>query len=193
MDVTSQSWAVAPAATPQRSALPSWARRSRASRRSPSSAAPACASAASRRRPGCRPRISCTRRNETFAKLGVTSGAAARLRRGERVEDRRRQADDQGVAGLFKANGVEWVKGTGKFKAPTRSRSKAARTSPSSRRSSRRARSRCVRRSRASSRTCASTRPGSSRRRRCRSGSSSSAAASSAPSSPRSSTASAPR
>jgi dihydrolipoamide dehydrogenase len=32
------------------------------------------------------------------------------------VEGRRRQADDAGVASLFKANGVEWVKGTARFK-----------------------------------------------------------------------------
>ena len=39
-----------------------------------------------------------------------------------------------GVAGLFKANGVEWVKGYGKFTGRrTRSRSRAGRTSPSSR------------------------------------------------------------
>ena len=54
---------------------------------------------------------------ESFAKLGVkVERAAARLRDGERVEGRRRQADDRGVATLFKANGVEWVKGTGRFK-----------------------------------------------------------------------------
>ena len=37
-----------------------------------------------------------------------------------------------GVAGLFKANGVEWVKGTGRSRTRTRSRSRAGRTSPSS-------------------------------------------------------------
>ena len=33
-----------------------------------------------------------------------------------------------GVAGLFKANGVEWVKGTGRSRTRTRSRSRAGRT-----------------------------------------------------------------
>ena len=96
MDVTSPSSAEGPGATPQRSAPPSSARRSSASRRSPSSAAPACASGASRRRRGCRPRTSCTRRRDSFAKLGVTRRrAAARLRRRERVEGGGRQADDR--------------------------------------------------------------------------------------------------
>ena len=58
---TSPSWAEGLGATPQRFAPPSWARRSRASRRSPSWAARASASGASRPRPGCRPRTSCTR------------------------------------------------------------------------------------------------------------------------------------
>ena len=75
----------------------------------------------------------------------------------------------------------------------TRSRSRAGRTSPSRTRSSRPARSRCARRSTASTRRAASTRPGCSRRPRCRAGSSCSAAGSSAASSPRSSSASAPR
>ena len=68
-----------------------------ASRRSPSWAARACASAASRPRRGCRPRIRAARRpRRRFAKFGVAGRRAdARLRRRERVEGRRRQADDR--------------------------------------------------------------------------------------------------
>jgi dihydrolipoamide dehydrogenase len=54
---------------------------------------------------------------ETFAKLGVRVGepqldfAAANEWKAQVVKQM-----TQGVAGLFKANGVEWVKGTGRFK-----------------------------------------------------------------------------
>ena len=44
--------------------------------------------------------------------------ATARLREGERVEGRGRQADDRRSRVLFKANGVEWVKGAGTFTGP---------------------------------------------------------------------------
>ena len=73
---TSPSWAVAPGATPPRSAQRSSARRSPASRRSPSSAARACASAASRPRRGCRPRTSSTRR--ATRSRSSASGSASR-------------------------------------------------------------------------------------------------------------------
>src|ERR1044071_1413337 len=55
--------------------------------------------------------------NDTFAKLGVKTGepqldfGAANEWKGAVVKQM-----TQGVAGLFKANGVEWVKGTGAFK-----------------------------------------------------------------------------
>ena len=132
---------------------------------------------------------------ESFAKFGVSVGeakldfAASNAWKAGVVKQM-----TTGVAGLFKANGVEWVKGDGHAsRTRTRSRSRAGRTSRSSRRSSRPARIRCARRSRGSTRRAASTRPACSRRSRCPSGSSSSAAASSAASSPRSSAASAPR
>ena len=86
----------------------------RASRRSPSSAAPACASGASRPRRGCRPRSSASGAEETFAKLGVQVGepqldfAAANEWKDGVVKQM-----TGGVASLFKANGVEWVKGAG--------------------------------------------------------------------------------
>src|SRR5689334_3107481 len=55
--------------------------------------------------------------NDTFAKLGVKTGeaqldfGAANEWKGAVVKQM-----TQGVAGLFKANGVEWVKGAGTFK-----------------------------------------------------------------------------
>ena len=132
---------------------------------------------------------------EIDPKLGVDHRRAdARLRPGERVEGRRRQADDR--RRRVALQGERRRVGEGRRAASatrTRSRSRAARTSPSRARSSRRARSRSGRRSRASTRRAVSTRPGSSRRPRCRGGSSSSAAGSSAASSPPSSSASGPR
>ena len=115
--MTSPSSGAAPAATPPRSAPHSSARRSPASSRSRSSAARACASAASRRRPGCRPRSRCKEAEESFAKFGVQVGeatldfAAANAWKAGVVKQM-----TEGVAVLFKANGVEWVKGTGRFK-----------------------------------------------------------------------------
>src|SRR5215207_7465354 len=56
---------------------------------------------------------------ETFGKLGVRVGEAeldfpaANAWKAAVVKQL-----TQGVAGLFKANGVEWVKGSGKFKDP---------------------------------------------------------------------------
>ena len=98
-----------------------------------------------------------------------------------------------GVALLFKANGVEWVAAPAASRTRTRSPSRGGgRDVPL-----------CDRRHglvpdpaadpRSRLARAASTRPGCSRRRRCRAGSSSSAAASSAASSRRSSSASAPR
>src|SRR5215813_14017298 len=55
--------------------------------------------------------------HETFGKLGVQVGepkldfAASNAWKGAVVEQM-----TQGVASLFKANGVEWVKGAGRFK-----------------------------------------------------------------------------
>ena len=131
---------------------------------------------------------------ETFGKLGVRVGeaeldfAAANAWKAAVVKQL-----TQGVAGLFKANGVEWVKGTGRFKDASTIAVEGERTSRSGRPSSRAARFRCVRRSRASTRPAASTRRDFSRKSRCRAGSSFSAAGSSAASSRRSSPASAPR
>ena len=57
---------------------------------------------------------------ETFAKLGVEVGepkldfAAANAWKAGVVKQL-----TQGVAGLFKANGVEWVKGVGRFTGPS--------------------------------------------------------------------------
>ena len=98
-----------------------------------------------------------------------------------------------GVASLFKANGVEWVKGAGSFKDANTIAVEGGEDVTFRARSSRRARSRSCRRSRASTRRAASTPPACSRRPRCRAGSSSSAAGSSAASSRPSSSASAPR
>jgi dihydrolipoamide dehydrogenase len=56
---------------------------------------------------------------ETFAKLGVSVGQAA-LDFAAANEWKAKVVKQLtgGVAGLFKANGVEWVKGTGRFKDP---------------------------------------------------------------------------
>ena len=133
-------------------------------------------------------RLALKEAEESFAKLGVTSASRQLdFAAGERVEGGVVKQMTRGVAGLFKANGVEWVKGTGTFKDGTRSRSKAGRTSRSSPRSSRPARFRCARRSTGSTRRSASTRRPARAGRLSRSGSSSSAAGSSAASSPRSS------
>ena len=133
---------------------------------------------------------------EINPKLGVVVGRArARLRPGERVEGRRRQADDgrrrlalQGERRHL-ARRAAVASRTHAPSSSTRARSVSA----SRARSSRPARTRSRHRSRASSRRAASTRPGCSRRPRCRGVSSFSAAGSSAASSPRSSSASAPR
>ena len=132
--MTSPSWAEAPAGTPQRSARPSWARRPSASSWSPSSAAPACASGCIPTKAWVQTAHALHQADEVFAKFGVNvSKPELDFGTGGRVEERRRQADDRRVAGLFKANGVEWVKGKRPLhRTRTRSPSRAARTSPSS-------------------------------------------------------------
>ena len=81
---------------------------------------------------------------ESFAKFGVEVGktkldlAAANEWKAGVVKQM-----TGGVASLFKANGVDWVKGTGRSPTRTRSPSRAASRSRSRARSSRRARSRC--------------------------------------------------
>ena len=105
------------AATRPRSGPRSWALRPFASRRSRSSAAPACASAASRRRPGCRPRSSSRRprrASPSSASRWTSPSSISRRRTSGRTRVVHQMT--QGVATLFKANGVEWVKGTGRFK-----------------------------------------------------------------------------
>ena len=132
---------------------------------------------------------------ESFAKFGVQVGeatldfAASNAWKAGVVKQM-----TQGVASLFKANGVEWVKGTGRFTSANTiaveggedvklqagdRRDRLVPAPPADRR--------------ASTRRAASTRPACSRRSSCRGGSSSSAAASSAASSRRSSAASAAR
>src|SRR5947208_1768476 len=55
--------------------------------------------------------------NETFAKLGVkVDGATLDFGAANEWKAGVVKQMTQGVAGLFKANGVEWVKGTGTFK-----------------------------------------------------------------------------
>ena len=55
--------------------------------------------------------------NDTFAKLGVkVDGATLDFAAANEWKAGVVKQMTGGVAGLFKANGVEWVKGTGKFK-----------------------------------------------------------------------------
>ncbi len=133
---------------------------------------------------------------EVSPKLGVvTAEPELDFAAGERVEGRRRQADDRWRRLALQGEQRHLVPGQRPLRRRAlRSRSTRARSGSASRaRSSRPARIRSRRRSRVSTRRAASTRPGSSRRPRCRSASSFSAAGSSAVSSPRSSSASAPR
>ena len=96
----------------------------------------------------------------TFDKLGVKLGGfQLEFGKRERVEGRRRQADDVGRRRRSsRRTASSGSRATARSRTRTRSPSRAGRTSPSSRRSSRRARSRFVRRSRASIRRAASTR-----------------------------------
>jgi dihydrolipoamide dehydrogenase len=74
-------------------------------------------SAASRRRPGCRPPFAIKEAEETFGKLGVQVGAPTLdFATANEWKDGVVKQMTTGVASLFKANGVEWVKGTGRFK-----------------------------------------------------------------------------
>ena len=91
---------------------------------------------------------------ESFGKLGVRSASPALdFAAANEWKEAVVKQMTSGVASLFKANGVEWVKGDGLVPERTRSRSRAARTSRSGRRSSRPARSRSARRSPGSSPT----------------------------------------
>ena len=112
--MTLPSSAGARAATRPRSAPRSSARRPSASRRSPSSAARACASAASRRRRGCR-RRSRSRRPRRPSASSASRSASRSSTSAPRTSGRTQVVKQMtsGVAGLFKANGVEWVKGAG--------------------------------------------------------------------------------
>ena len=114
---TSPFSAEGPAATPPRSAPHSSARRPPASRRSPSSAARASASGASRRRRGCR-RRSRSRRPRRRSRSSASTSASRSSTSARRTSGRPASSKQMtsGVASLFKANGVEWVKGTGTFK-----------------------------------------------------------------------------
>ena len=123
MDVTSPSSEEGRPATRRRSAPRSSAARSSASRRSRSSAARACASGASRPRRGCRPRT----RSTTRARRSPSSAsgvAEPSLDFGTVVawKDAVVEQMTGGVASLFKANGVEWVNGKGRFTGAERDR-----------------------------------------------------------------------
>ena len=86
---------------------------------------------------------------QTFAKLGVQVGEPT-LDFGTVASWKDGVVDQMtgGVAGLFKANGVEWVKGNGSFTSPTTIAVEGGpRRSPSRARSSPRAPTRCVPRS----------------------------------------------
>ena len=130
----------------------------------------------------------------TFDKLGVKLGGfQLEFGKANEWKDGVVKQMTSGVASLFKANGVEWVKGTGTFKdahtiaveggedVTFKQAVIATGSFP------------FVRRSTASTRSSASTPRACSRRRKFRSASSCSAAASSGASSPRSSAASAAR
>ena len=120
MNVTSPSSGEGRPGTPPRSARRSSAARSSASSRSPRSEARASASGASRPRPGCRPRTRSTtpaRRSRSSASASPSrSSTSPRPRPGRTASSTQMTG---GVAGLFKANGVEWVRGTGRFTSAT--------------------------------------------------------------------------
>ena len=142
---TSPSSAAALRATRRRSARRSSARASRASSRSRSSEGRACASAASRRRRGCRPRTRSmprARSSRSSASSPASRSSTSRRRTSGRTAVVKQMTG--GVASLFKANGVTWFQGNGRFED---ARSIAFdkgddRTSASRARSSRRARTR---------------------------------------------------
>ena len=131
---------------------------------------------------------------ETFGKLGVQVGEPQLdFGTANQWKDQVVKQMTTGVAGLFKANGVEWVKGTGRFKDANTISVEGGEDVTFKQAIIATGSFRCGRRSKGSTRRAASTRPGCSHRRRCRAASSSSAAASSAASSRPSSAASAPR
>ena len=132
---------------------------------------------------------------ETFAKLGVgVSEPQLDFAQAAAWKDGVVKQMTGGVAGLLKANGVEWVQGHGAVHEPHHDRGRGRRGRHVQERHRRRpARIRCAHRFRGSTRRAASTPPACSPRPRFRAGSSSSAAASSAASSHRSSPTSAAR
>jgi dihydrolipoamide dehydrogenase len=130
---------------------------------------------------------------ETFAKLGVqTSPPSLDFAAANTWKDGVVKQMTQGVATLFKANGVEWVNGTGRFK-DANTISVDGGEDITFRQAVIATGSYPLRPPTASIPRAASTRRGCSRRPSSRAGSSSSAAASSAASSPPSSAASVPR
>ena len=193
--MTSPSSAAARPATRRRSAPRSSARGSSASRGSRRSAAPACASGASRRRRGCRRRTRCTTRaRRSRSSASASCEPTLDFPQAAAWKDGVVKQMTGGVAALFKANGVEWVQGAGRFTGPNTIAVEGAEDVTFT--------SAIVATGsypdppadpRARLGRAASTRPACSRRPRCRAGSSCSAAGSSAASSPRSSTASAAR
>jgi dihydrolipoamide dehydrogenase len=67
--------------------------------------------------------------NETFGKLGVSvSGTQLDFPAANEWKAGVVKQMTGGIAGLFKSNGVEWVKGYGRSRTRTRSPSKAGRT-----------------------------------------------------------------
>ena len=117
-NVTSPSWAEAPAGTAAIRAAQLGAKVACVEQEPEAPAAPACGWAASRPRPGCRPRAM-HQAGETFAKFGVEV-SQPQLNFGQAVEWKNGVVKQMtgGVATLFKANGVEWVKGRGRFSGP---------------------------------------------------------------------------
>ena len=117
--MTSPSWAEAPAGTPQRSAPRSWARRSVCIELEPELGGTCL-------RVGCIPTKAWVQTahalhqaEEVFAKFGVNV-SKPELDFGQAIEWKNGVVKQMtgGVASLFKANGVEWVKGRGRFTGP---------------------------------------------------------------------------
>ena len=117
--MTSPSWAEAPAGIPQRSARPSWEHRSVCVELEPELGGTCL-------RVGCIPTKAWVQTahalhqaDEVFAKFGVNV-SKPELDFGQAVEWKNGVVKQMtgGIAGLFKANGVEWVKGRGRFTGP---------------------------------------------------------------------------
>ena len=104
------------AATRPRFAQLNWVRSRSASRKSPSSEGPACASAASRRRPGCRPRSQSrrpsTRSPSSASRSARPSSTSRRPTSGRPASSSRWSTASRACSG----GRVEWVKGMGRFK-----------------------------------------------------------------------------